>query len=291
MSTYEEIARRVIAPIWLYENSIELPEDERVTCVDAQRHLHLKAGDEHADDFREYAGKCAEYLRFGDDVDEATCGAYDEHSHLKVCDTPLILLNAGFEQKPMLYTQRHLLDAVHPKSDENYHWHGLTIPQIKHLPALLEKPVLLCDSPAREDTLLAVLCDVDSDALPLIVAIKPDGQGIYQLETIETNFILSVYGKNEFERYFEQRITPERIVFFDKEQGRKLERLAGIQFPEYYSNLDPDTIIRQPQCIVNMRRSAAENEHGSDLEHARAETPDGLDGPDVGISSPDEPVL
>ena len=64
-----------------------------------------------------------------------------------------------------------------------------------------------------------------------------------------------------------------------QEQGRKLERLAGIQFPEYYSRLDPDTIISQPECLVNMRRSEVENGHAAYLAHVQAEMSGGLDGP------------
>lgn len=247
--------RAIVITIREYENSVEMPEEERVTYVDSRGGVHLIAGDSQAQHFRDYADKCTEYLRFGDEVDEATCGAYEQYIQLKVCDTPDLLLKAGFAPKPMLYTQRHLEDAIHPKSIDNYHYHGLHISQIKRLPALLELPVLLCDSPSRQDVLLAVLRETDSDNLPLIVAIHPNGKGIYQLQTIETNFILSVYGKNHFEKYFSERITPDMIVYFNQKKSQELERLAGIQFPEYYSNLDPNIIIRRPQCLVNLPRS------------------------------------
>lgn len=36
-----------------------------------------------------------------------------------------------------------------------------------------------------------------------------------------------------------------------KKKGRDLERLAGIQFPEYYSKLASDTIIQNHLCICN----------------------------------------
>lgn len=168
--------KEIIYTIRAYENSAEVPEEDQVTFFDSNRKAHLIPGDDKAKDFIDYAEKCLDYLRFGDEVDEATCGA---------------------------------------------------------LPQLLENPVLLADSPSRKDVLMAVLCAVDNDSLPLLTAIKPDGNGIYQLQTIETNFILSVYGKDEFELFFKQRITPDKIVFYDAEKGQKLERLAGIQFPGY----------------------------------------------------------
>lgn len=247
----------VIATIREYENSVDMPEDERITCLDDEKYIHLKAGDDMAQSgsYQNYAEHCREYLRFGDEVDLATCGGMNPLDQLKVCDTPTILMDCGFEQKPMLYTQRHLLEAIHPKSDENYHWHGLTIEQIKRLPSLLEQPVLLADSPARTDAMLAVLAEVDNDKLPLIVAIKPDGKGNYALQEIETNFILSVYGKDEFNKYFSERITPEKVIYFNEKQGRKLETLAELQLFRCHpvtSDLD-NTIIRHPQCLVNAK--------------------------------------
>lgn len=250
----------IIAAIREYENSIEMPADERATCLDAHNRVHLKAGDDRASEYAEYAKKCEEYLRFGDEVDLATCGGMNPLNQIKVCETPRLLIEAGFKQQPMLYTQRHLLDALHPKGEENYHWHGLDVAKIKRLPYLLEHPVLLSDSPSRTDVLLAVLTEVDSDHLPLIVAIKPDGKGNYELQEIETNFILSVYGKDDFSKYFSERITPERIIYFNENQGRKLEALAELHLFRCHPvvhDLDA-TIIRQPKCIVNSK-SAGQN--------------------------------
>ena len=81
------------------------------------------------------------------------------------------------------------------------------------------------------------------------------------MQNIETNFILSVYGKDEFELFFKDRITPEKIVFYDAEKGQKLERLAGIQFPDYYSSITPNIIIKQPACIDKIKNA---NEHSKD---------------------------
>lgn len=271
----------IVAIICEYENSIELSDEERVTCVDDDRHIHFKVGDENYAQFKEYADKCKEYLRFGYEVDEATFGNMSPLEQVKVCNTPQILLDAGFKQKPMLYTQRHLEDALHPKSIDNSHWHGLSVSQLKRLPELLEIPVMLADSPARRDSLLAVLCAVDDEHLPLIVPIKPDGRGHYQLQDIETNNILSVYGKDDFPKYFAERITSHRLVYFNEERGHVLETLAELQLfrCHFIEHNLCNIIIRQPECLVNMRRSAAENEHGADLDHVQSEMSGGLDGP------------
>ena len=70
--------------------------------------------------------------------------AYSQNT--QVCDTPQILVNIGCDRLPMLYTQRHLKDALHEKSPNNAHWHGLTLEQICNIPHLLESPAIIMDS-------------------------------------------------------------------------------------------------------------------------------------------------
>lgn len=88
-------------------------------------------------------------------------------------------MKTGFEQRPMLYTQKHLFQALTPKSDYNPHRHGFSIEQVKRFPELLASPVVLANSPTREDVLLAILLATDAYDTPLIAGIKPDGTGNY----------------------------------------------------------------------------------------------------------------
>lgn len=234
-----------------YENSVAMPAEERVTYLDPRGSVHLIKGDDAASDYAAYAARCAEYLRFGDEVDLATCGAYDTHSFLKICDTPQILLDAGFEQKPMLYTQRHLLQAIRPKQGDDPHRHGLAVEQVKRFPELFESPVLLADNPSRDDAMLMVLCAVDNDKLPIIASIKPDGRGNYELQEIETNMVLTVFGKKNFARYFELVLSSDMVLYLNEKRGQELERLSERRLLGDYSSLDLNTIIRRPKCIVN----------------------------------------
>lgn len=243
---------KVIENIRAYENSIGKSENECVTELDEDHHVHLKEGDEHAKDYVKYSRKCEEYLRFGYEIDEVISGNYHVLNQLKVCDTPDIFIKAGFELKPLLYTQKHVRDAILPKDDYNPHQHGLTIEQLKKLPYLLENPVMIANSPARKDAVVVVLNEVDADKLPLIAAIKPDGKGNYELKELEANFILSVYGRDNFAKYFEERITPEEVVYINKEKSQELEALAELQLFRCHSTLDSNTIIQKPECIVNM---------------------------------------
>ena len=115
-----EKSKEIILSIREYEDSVEMPKDERITCLDSDRKVHLIAGNDKAQDFAGYAAECQEYLRFGDDIDLASAGGLERFAYLKISDTPQILLAAGFEQKPMLYTQNHLREALKPKSNSGF---------------------------------------------------------------------------------------------------------------------------------------------------------------------------
>lgn len=111
-----EKGSEIITTICEYENSVAMPDNERLTYLDTCGIAHIKDGNGNVKAQEAYANRCSEYLRFGHEVDLAACGAYSPYDALKVCDTPEIFLKTGFEQRPMLYTQKHLFQALTPKT-------------------------------------------------------------------------------------------------------------------------------------------------------------------------------
>lgn len=111
-----EKGSEIIMTICEYENSVAMPDNERLTYLDTCGIARLKDGNGNVKAQEAYASRCSEYLRFGHEVDLAACGVYSPYDALKVCDTPEIFLKTGFEQRPMLYTQKHLFQALTPKT-------------------------------------------------------------------------------------------------------------------------------------------------------------------------------
>lgn len=94
-----------------------------------------------------------------------------------------------------------------------------------------------------------------------------DGKGHYELETVETNLVLTVFGKDNFMNYFQGALTPDKIVYIDKKQGQKLERLAERQLFGNYSSLSPNTIIHQPKCIDKIKSAGQQTkEEAQDMD-------------------------
>lgn len=76
MKTISDREKEIILSIHAYEDSVVMPEDERLTTL-VGKTIHLKAGDENAESYSKYAKECQEYLRFGDDIDLASSGGLD----------------------------------------------------------------------------------------------------------------------------------------------------------------------------------------------------------------------
>lgn len=93
-----EKGSEIITTICEYENSVAMPDNERLTYLDTCGIARFKDGNGNVKAQESYANRCSEYLRFGHEVDLAACGAYSPYDALKVCDTPEIFLKTGFEQ-------------------------------------------------------------------------------------------------------------------------------------------------------------------------------------------------
>lgn len=229
-----EKGSEIITTICEYENSVAMPDNERLTYLDTCGIARLKDGNGNVKAQEAYANRCSEYLRFGHEVDLAACGAYSPYDALKVCDTPEIFLKTGFEQRSMLYTQKHLFQALTPKSDYNPHRHGFSIEQVKRFPELLASPVVLANSPTRDDVLLAILLATDAY----------DGE-----REVETNMVLSVYSRQNFIRYFALLRDMDAFVFVSGRKIEALEDLSGLPLAENCSGLDIDRILQRPKCL------------------------------------------
>lgn len=188
---------------------------------------------------------------FSEQIDNYIDGKYNRYDDFKVCDTPAIFLVAGCEQKPMIYTQNHFKKAIMPK-DIKKHRHGLTTDFIKRVPEMLKDPVMILDSTSRSDSMVVVLSsrETDVDKCLIVATVHPNGSGMYELETVDSNFITSLYGRENFADFIQHSIEQDKILYYKNKKSQELFSLLGLQFPEGLNNLDPDTVIHQSRNIV-----------------------------------------
>ena len=174
------------------------------------------------------------------------------YSSLKIGNTPQILIDVGCSQLPMLYTQKHLKDAIKP-INEKEHQHGLSVNQIKNLPELLENPIMILDSPSKPDSIIVVTSEIDTKNNPVFVSIKPNGKGRYLVEEMDSNFVTSVYGRNNFIDFFRKVLEEDKLLYCDKIKSQVMFERWGEQYSELTNNLDYNKIIHQSRNIVNTK--------------------------------------
>ena len=192
----------------------------------------------------EYARKCQGYLDFGRQVDACLEGKTQMREALQVCMTPDIMQRTGFHALPMHMTQKHLRDCMREKDDSQPHYHGLTIDEIKRLPEELEKPAVIAQSLSREDSVIAILGYREKDGLPVIVSVVPNGKATYHLERVDSNFITSVYGKEQIQEYVRRFIENERMLYINKEKSQELA-LLPLRLRQDHPAPVFDTIIKR----------------------------------------------
>ena len=186
-----------------------------------------------------YGKKCESYLNFGNSVDRVLHPlerASPRREAVLVCTTPEILREVGLKDLPMHITQKHIVDCLHEKTYNNDHYHGLSVQELKRLPEALESPVILAESLTKEDSLVAVLDYREQDGNPVIVAVRLNGNAIYELRRVDSNFITSAYGKDNFSEFYQRILDQGKLLYANREKGEKLGyylESQNSQIPEY----------------------------------------------------------
>lgn len=133
----------------------------------------------------------------------------------------------------------------------------------------------------RDDTMIAVLADVDEDGFPLIAALRPGGNAVSEGRSVGGTIVCSFYGKPENYFRFKMQQMPQRVLYQDIEKGRELDARAKLQlFGGNIASPDLDRrIIRPPECIVKLRADTPQMEtHGRETSRVRRESRDMASG-------------
>ena len=201
---------------------------------------------------------------FDEQVDNALNGKTNKRNALFVSETSDVLLSVGMKQLPMLYTQSHLNNAIKPKNKNNIQAHGLTVEQIKYMPQIIKHPAIIMDSLSSNEDIVLISDKLDNDGAPIILAVHPNGNGVYELITQPSNFIKSYYGKdNDFKGYIQRAISNDKILYIDKNKSQSLYQQIGLQLPNGFNKLGFDKIIHLSNNIVN-NNSMQKNENNAE---------------------------
>ncbi|MBQ9885610.1 MAG: hypothetical protein IJM37_01925 [Lachnospiraceae bacterium] len=192
-----------------------------------------------------------ESKRISGEIDKAINYTLPPRSSIKILNnTPQILLDVGCPNLPILFSQSHVRNCMHPKG-KNPHWHGLQKSTLENLPLLLSEPTIIYDSLTNEDSIVLVLNELAEDRLPIIASLTPNGSGQYQFEKLNSNYLTSVYGKENLTTVLEKADEADFILYVDKEKSQELCNLARLQLPYGLHQPDFDIILHKSSNFVN----------------------------------------
>lgn len=223
-------------------------------------------------------------LPFTAQVDAALNGDLPANSDLLIStQTPFSLRMVGLENRFMLMHRRHVIAAIQPKN-ERLHTHGLTAEQIKNLPDILQNPTMIFENAGTQnpDRIVIVSNYLDNDGCPIIAAVKPEGDGRFNGERIKPcNFVVTMFGKDNFSNFLQTAIDENRILFWDKEKTQRLYRELSHQLPQGLYNFESDIIIRKANAFVNTQ---TQNSSRNSEETANNVTQQAVEQPQITVA-------
>ncbi|MES5160757.1 hypothetical protein ABVC47_04620 [Fannyhessea vaginae] len=128
--------------------------------------------------------------------------------------------------------------------------HGLDKSDLIGLIDQLQAPALVMDSLNNDYSIIAVTSTVDKDNLPIIATIRCYGEGQYELTTLQSNYLTSVYSKDRFSNFFDKHVQTHALLYADKEKVPSLEQFSQPRLLRTYSFcFGRNKIIRQSSNV------------------------------------------
>lgn len=214
---------------------------------------------------------------FSEQVDKALNGEWNQYNALYVGETSPLMEKLGLKQLPVLMTSKHLRDIVAEKRSGNTRYHGLTVDQVKSLGGILSDPAMVLDSAQRNDAVVFVSDQTDADGLPIVAAIRPNGSGVYEMTRQPANFLLSMYGRENFDKFIESAARDGRILYINKIKSQALLGDQGVQFATGLSNAGSDGIVHQSSNAVNTETQKLPTKTGGERYSVDSDTQADLD--------------
>lgn len=97
----------------------------------------------------------------------------------------------------MLITQRHLKNNLESENDD----HAIDEEVLLQIPFALENPEYILKSKTKVNSVVVVTSLLNKNGDPIVISIDKDGKGIYNNIEIKSNFITSIYGRKNFDKF------------------------------------------------------------------------------------------
>lgn len=200
-----------------------------------------------------------------DRIDDVLTNQNFTDSHVYLGDTPQILQDLGLRNLPILMTAKHVYNGIKTKQnainegryfikDEGHH-HGLGRKNfIKVINNLNNPEIIYKYSNIKDDFRIVEVFGIkDKRNDPIIVVIKPEGNGYYNSINIDSNVALSMHGRSNIANKIIDAQKHGRILYVrnlnNKNSGSF--QIPGSQLPNNFSSTAVANSLNQYKQDVN----------------------------------------
>lgn len=200
-----------------------------------------------------------------DRIDDVLTNQNFTESHVYLGDTPQILQDLGLRKLPILMTAKHVYNGIKTKQnainegryfikDEGHH-HGLGRKNfIKVINNLNNPEIIYKYSNNKNDFRIVEVFGIkDKSSNPIIVVIKPEGNGYYNSINIDSNVALSMHGRSNITNKIIDAQKNGRILYVrnlnNKNSGSL--QIPGSQLPNNFSSTAVTSSLNQYKQAVN----------------------------------------
>ena len=214
-----------------------------------------------------------------DRIDDVLTNQNFTESHVYLGDTPQILQDLGLRKLPILMTAKHVYNGIKTKQnainegryfikDEGHH-HGLGRKNfIKVINNLNNPEIIYKYSNNKNDFRIVEVFGIkDKSSNPIIVVIKPEGNGYYNSINIDSNVALSMHGRSNITNKIIDAQKNGRILYVrnlnNKNSGSL--QIPGSQLPNNFSSTAVTSSLNQYKQDVNQFLKKNGKQHQLDI--------------------------
>ncbi len=171
---------------------------------------------------------------FAQQIDDYVAGKFPRNDTFVLGKTPDIFQKVGLSALPMTMDQVHVDYALNGTKNAD---HQLGADLLKNLPSLLEKPVAIIESATHPNNSVMAIVKGEVNGKQVTAAVRVGGMGILNKETIDSNHVVSVQGRqNAVSKLLVQAIEKENagetgVYYINKTEAQDLCARSGLQLP------------------------------------------------------------
>ena len=192
---------------------------------------------------------------FAEQVDDYKKGKIPKNDTLLVGSTPEVYKKIGFNALPVTINQKHVDYALNGTKDID-HYIGQTL--LSQLPETIKNPIAVMKSQTQPGRVVCLL-KFNHNGKQVIAPLEIDGHGTQNSFVIDSNAIVSVFGKkNAVSNLLYNAINDEAngktsLFFWNKKEALSLLRVPGLQLPNQTPQDGFIHSIREKGANVNTR--------------------------------------